>query len=204
MKNEELFSWVRERYPRAMVAAVMRDGDVVTIESARPGLLIGKNGVEADALEAALRRHLATSTIVLTIVELRRPELEPVLVADDVAKNLSFEMPPERAVDRPVDRSLKAGARFCRIVVVGAVERTTERGTLDEATLTSATTTKVIELPYEEDDDGNEIVREPRPGPRPSVTVTVSICGPAASDDDDENENDEDGEADEEAAAGDT
>ncbi len=127
----DLLAFVRARHPRAGVPRVDVDGDVVTVRCARPGLLIGKQGVVALQLEAALCERLGRP-VQLKLLELRQVELEPQLVADDIAQRLlrclddHQNPPPPRDDDdgwtpEPID---ELAARCVKV----AVERTARAG----------------------------------------------------------------------------
>lgn len=138
----DLLAFVRARHPRAGVPRVdvVEDGAgvVVTVACARPGLLIGKQGKVAEELTAALAEHIG-KPVQLKILELRRVELEPLLVADSVVQRVARAvadqaLPPEedwtpeppadcaaRAVRVAVDSADRAGG-IARVVVSGVVE----------------------------------------------------------------------------------
>lgn len=119
-----LFDWLRERHPRAQIARVdveqqTHDGTAVTVvvvSSAKPGLLIGKDGATANALVAALEERFGGAAD-LQIVELRRPELEPQLVADHVVKSVGHGRAVDDVCAMAIENSLRAGARGVRVVV---------------------------------------------------------------------------------------
>lgn len=170
--SDELFQFIRGRYPKAQVAAVTLEGDSLVISTARPGLLIGKEGAVFEKLCAELAAHRGIKSEV-KLVEIRRPELEPQLVADDVAMKLSRGRPPEKLLEVIAEQCLRVGAKGCAIEVTGAITARCERGTLESAT--EATTEAVMEPPFEVDDDGNELPPPPQPEPPPKFTVSVRI-----------------------------
>lgn len=180
MRDEELFSFIRARYPRAGVADVELEGATVVVRTARPGLLIGREGKIAEQLTAELRGLRGPQTE-LRVVELRRVELEAVLVADDVAGRLSTGAEPARILAMQAGQAMKAGARGCRIVVSGALEHEVDLGTLDEATVERFAVQAVMKPPYEVDDEGNEVVPPPQTGPLPAFEVQVSLSRPPKS-----------------------
>ena len=180
MRDEELFSFIRSRYPRAGVADVELQGASVVVRTARPGVLIGRQGKIAEQLTAELRGLRGPQTE-LRMVELSRPELEAVLVADDVAGRLATGAEPSRLLAMQAAQSMKAGAAGCRIVVSGALQHEVELGTLDEATVERFGVQAVFKPPYEVDDEGNEVVPPPQTGPLPAFEVQVSITRPPNS-----------------------
>lgn len=86
----------------------------VTIHAARPGIIIGRGGTGIDALKKELEA-MTGKQIQLTVQEIRRPELEAQLVAENVAQQLERRIAYRRAMKQAVQRSLRAGAKGIRI-----------------------------------------------------------------------------------------
>ena len=170
--SDELFKFIRGKFPKASVAAVALEGETVVISTARPGLLIGKQGAVIEQLRAELSTQRGVATEV-QLHEIRRPELEAVLVADDVAMKLARGRPPEQLLEVIADQCVRVGAKGCAIEVTGVITARCERGSLDGAT--QASTEAVMEPPFEVDDDGNEIPPPPQPDPPPKFFVSVRI-----------------------------
>jgi small subunit ribosomal protein S3 len=90
----------------------------VTIHAARPGIIIGRGGTGIDALKKELD-VLTGKQIQLNVQEIRRPELEAQLVAENVAQQLERRIAYRRAMKQAVQRSLRAGAKGIRIAAAG-------------------------------------------------------------------------------------
>lgn len=90
----------------------------VVIHSARPGILIGRGGTGIDALKKELDA-LTGRQILLSVNEVRRPEIEAQLVAENVAQQLERRIAYRRAMKQAVQRSLRAGAKGIRIACSG-------------------------------------------------------------------------------------
>jgi small subunit ribosomal protein S3 len=86
----------------------------ITIHSARPGIIIGRGGTGIDALKKELEAMTAKQ-IQLNVQEIRRAELEAVLVAQNVAGQLERRVAYRRAMKQAVARSLRSGAKGIRI-----------------------------------------------------------------------------------------
>jgi len=84
------------------------------IHSARPGIVIGKKGVEIEALKRDLQKVLRRP-VLIDIVEVRRPEIDAQLVAENVAGQLIRRIAFRRAMKRAVTMALKFGALGVRI-----------------------------------------------------------------------------------------
>lgn len=176
MRDEELFTLLRSRFPRAGVASVEVQGNAVVVRTSRPGVLMGKQGAIAEQLTAELRQLRGPLTE-LQLVQISRPELEAVLVADHVAQSLSSGSPPPRIIDLSAAQAMKVGAAGCLIVVTGAFEYQATRGVL-EGVVDRASVKGVVKPPFEVDDDGNEVPPPPQTGPLPEFEVQVSLSRP--------------------------
>ncbi len=90
----------------------------IIIRTAKPGIVIGKGGEDVDKLKAFLAKKL-NANMQINIEEIRKPELEAVLVAENVAAQLEKRVMFRRAVKRAVSTSLKQGAKGIKISVSG-------------------------------------------------------------------------------------
>ncbi|MEE8099206.1 MAG: 30S ribosomal protein S3 [Hyphomicrobium sp.] len=90
----------------------------VTVHTARPGVLIGKKGADIEKLRGQLAR-LTDSEVHLNIVEIRKPEIDAVLVAEAIAQQLERRIAFRRAMKRSVQSALRLGAVGIRINVAG-------------------------------------------------------------------------------------
>jgi small subunit ribosomal protein S3 len=86
----------------------------VTIHSARPGVVIGKKGADIEKLRQELSR-MTGNDVTLNIVEIRKPELDAKLVADNIAQQLERRVAFRRAMKRSVQSAMRLGAEGIRI-----------------------------------------------------------------------------------------
>ena len=110
---------------KLMSAAVSRiqiarpsNNAVVTIHTARPGVLIGKKGGGIEALRLEISQKLGVP-VHLNIEEVRKPELDSTLVAESIAQQLEQRVMFRRAMKRAVTSALKSGAKGIKICVSG-------------------------------------------------------------------------------------
>ncbi|MFA9270437.1 MAG: 30S ribosomal protein S3 [Baekduiaceae bacterium] len=90
----------------------------VNINTARPGIVIGKSGSEVDALRRDL--HAITGkAIKVNILEIKRPELDANLVAQSVGEQLQNRVAFRRAMKRALTSAMRSGAKGCKIQVSG-------------------------------------------------------------------------------------
>lgn len=90
----------------------------VTIFSARPGVVIGKKGADIEKLRKELT-HLTDSEVHLNIVEIRKPEIDAQLVAENIAQQLERRVSFRRAMKRAVQSSMRLGAQGIRVNCAG-------------------------------------------------------------------------------------
>ncbi|MBO6036999.1 MAG: 30S ribosomal protein S3 [Acetobacter sp.] len=86
----------------------------VTIYAARPGVVIGKKGQDIDVLRKDLAR-MANTDVQLNIVEIRKPEIDATLVAENIAQQLERRVAFRRAMKRAVQSAMRLGAQGIRI-----------------------------------------------------------------------------------------
>ena len=90
----------------------------VTIHTARPGVVIGKKGADIERLRMALGR-MTNSDVNLNIIEIRKPEIDARLVADNISQQLERRVAFRRAMKRAVQSAMRLGALGIRINVGG-------------------------------------------------------------------------------------
>ena len=91
---------------------------LVTIYSGRPGLIIGKKGSEIENLRKKLQK-LTLSDVVVNIVEVRKPETNAKLVAENIAQQLERRVGFRKAMKRSVQSAMRLGAKGIRINCAG-------------------------------------------------------------------------------------
>ena len=90
----------------------------VTVHTGRPGVLIGKKGSDIDKLRGELAR-LTDSEVHLNVLEIRKPDIDATLIAENIAQQLERRIAFRRAMKRSVQTALRAGAQGIRINVAG-------------------------------------------------------------------------------------
>jgi small subunit ribosomal protein S3 len=95
-----------------------RDRVRVDIHTARPGIVIGRRGAEADRIRGDLEK-LTSKQVQLNILEVKNPEVDAQLVAQGVAEQLSSRVSFRRAMRKAMQSAMKAGAKGIRVQVGG-------------------------------------------------------------------------------------
>ncbi len=90
----------------------------VNINTARPGIIIGKGGQEVDKLKEELKK-ITSKEIQINISEIKRPELDAFLVAQNVAKQIEGRISFRRAVKTAISSTMRLGAEGIKVMVSG-------------------------------------------------------------------------------------
>ena len=122
--NEDLRlrRYVRSRLQRAGVSRIeifrTPKRITLTIFTARPGIVIGRKGIEVDKLKEELQR-LTQKDVQLNINEIKRPELDAYLVAESVASQIEAKINFRRAMKKAITSAMRMGAEGVRICCSG-------------------------------------------------------------------------------------
>lgn len=114
--------YIKQRLKKASVARIIVERTAkqlrVTINTSRPGVIIGRSGKDIAALEEELRRVTKKDVKVL-ISEIKRPELDAQLVADNIAAQLEGRISFRRAMKNAVSSTMRVGAEGVRVMCSG-------------------------------------------------------------------------------------
>src|SRR6476660_620566 len=109
--------------PQAAISRIeierTRDRLRVDVHTARPGIVIGRRGAQADELRAGLTKITGNQKVQLNIQEIKQPELDAALIAQGVADQLAGRIAFRRAMKRAVQTAQKAGALGIRVQCSG-------------------------------------------------------------------------------------
>ena len=122
VEDTKIRKFVKKRYGGSGISKIRiqrtREKVTVFIHSARVGMIIGKKGQEVDKLTKDLEdltgRHIEVKTM-----EVNRPEVDPQLVAEDIAEQLQKRASFRRTMKRAIDTTMEAGAKGVRIQMAG-------------------------------------------------------------------------------------
>jgi small subunit ribosomal protein S3 len=117
-----LRNYIRNRLQRAGVSRIEIERTPknikVTIHTARPGLVIGRKGAEVDKIKEELER-LTKTEVHVNIHEIKRPELDAYLVAENIASQLVAKVSFRKAMKRAIMSTMRMGAEGVRIICSG-------------------------------------------------------------------------------------
>jgi small subunit ribosomal protein S3 len=113
---------IRKRLANASVSLVEIERGVnhvtVSIHTAKPGIVIGKGGANVESLRKAVG-ELSDRKVKVEIREIRQPELDAVLVANNIAQQLLRRIAFRKAIKQSIQRTMKAGAKGVKVAVAG-------------------------------------------------------------------------------------
>jgi small subunit ribosomal protein S3 len=117
--------YIKEKLLRAGISKIeverVAEKCTVNIHTARPGIVIGRRGVETEKLEAELKK-LIGRTIKIEVLEIKVPELDAQLLAEDVATKIERRTSFKQAMRRSIATSMQAGAQGVKVMVSGRLD----------------------------------------------------------------------------------
>jgi small subunit ribosomal protein S3 len=121
-EDRQIRDYIKERLFHAGISKVEIERAAnkvkIRIHTARPGIVIGKKGAEIEVLRRDLERRFKRE-VLIDIQEVRRPELDATLVAENIALQLVRRVAFRRAMKRAVSSALKFGAKGVRVASAG-------------------------------------------------------------------------------------
>ncbi len=122
VEDDQIRKYLNARLAKASIAKIIIERTLklvtVTINTARPGVIIGKGGQEVDKLKEELKK-LTKKEIQINIFEVKRPELDARLVADGVARQLEARISFRRAIKMAIAGTMRMGAEGIKIKISG-------------------------------------------------------------------------------------
>jgi small subunit ribosomal protein S3 len=122
VEDQKIRKYVKKKYPRSGISKIKiertREKVVVHIYSAKVGMIIGKKGAEIDKLTKNLE-DLTHRRIEIKTFEVSRPEIDPQLVAEDIAEQLEKRASFRRTIKRAIDLAMENGAKGVRVQLSG-------------------------------------------------------------------------------------
>ncbi|MGB0870788.1 MAG: 30S ribosomal protein S3 [Flavobacteriales bacterium] len=121
-EDNKIRKYISARLARASVSKVIIERTLklvtITICSARPGIIIGKQGSEVDKLKEELKK-LTGKEVQVNIFEIRRPELDAKLVANSIARQIEGRVSFRRAIKMAIAAAMRMGAEGIKVQAAG-------------------------------------------------------------------------------------
>ena len=123
IEDSKIRDYLMEQLPHAAISRIeverTRDRLRIDVHTARPGIVIGRKGSEADRLRAGLATITGNKRVQLNVQEIKQPELDAALIAQGIADQLTGRVAFRRAMKRAVQNAQKAGAQGIRVQCSG-------------------------------------------------------------------------------------
>lgn len=122
VEDRKIRKYLNERLAKASVSRIVIERTLklvtITICTARPGIVIGKGGQDVDKLREELKK-LYDKEIQINIYEIKKPELDASIVANNIARQVEGKIAYRRAIKMAVANTMRAGAEGVKIQISG-------------------------------------------------------------------------------------
>ena len=122
IEDEKIRKYIMARIPKGGIAKIVIERTlkriILTINTARPGVVIGKGGGEVDKIKEELKK-LTAKEVQINIFEIKRPELDAKLVGESIAQQLEARISYRRAMKQSIAGTMRVGALGIKIKLSG-------------------------------------------------------------------------------------
>lgn len=122
VEDDSVRKYLNARLSKAGVAKIIIERTLklvtVTINTARPGIIIGKGGQEVDKLKEELKK-ITGKEVQINITEIKRPEIDAVIVASTIARQIEGRISFRRALKTAIASTMRMGAEGIKITISG-------------------------------------------------------------------------------------
>jgi small subunit ribosomal protein S3 len=122
VEDEKIRNYLYARIAKGGVARIIIERTLkritVSIQTSRPGIIIGKGGTEVDSIREELKK-LTNQDIQINIIEIRKPELDAAIVAESIAKQIESRINYRRAAKMAIQSTIRAGAEGIKVRISG-------------------------------------------------------------------------------------
>ena len=122
VEDEQIRKYVLARIPKGGISKIIIERTIkrvtLTINTARPGVVIGKGGAEVDKIKEELKK-ITGKDVLINIFEIKRPEMEALLVAESIAQQLKARISYRRAMKQAIAGTMRVGALGIKIKLSG-------------------------------------------------------------------------------------
>ncbi len=122
VQDEKIRNYLSARINKGGISKVIIERTLkritVTINTSRPGIIIGKGGSEVDKIREELKK-LTSQDVQINIVEIRKPEMDAAIVGESIAKQIESRMNYRRAIKMAIQATMRAGAEGIKVRISG-------------------------------------------------------------------------------------
>ena len=125
-EDNEIRKVLKKKYYQAAISKIAIEKAaskiVITIHTARPGVLIGKQGSEIEVIKKTVGKICTGKQISINISEVKKPDADAQLVAESIAAQLEKRASFRRAMKQAISRSMRAGIKGIKVMVSGRLD----------------------------------------------------------------------------------
>ena len=118
--------YLKKQYYQAAISKIIIERAAqrvaITVHTARPGVLIGKQGAEIEVMKKKLAKMTASKQVAINIVEIKKPDADAQLVAESIAAQLEKRVSFRRAMKQAISRSTRSGIKGIKVMVSGRLD----------------------------------------------------------------------------------
>jgi len=122
VEDDKIRKYLNARLRKASISKIIIERTLklvtVTVNTARPGVIIGKGGQEVDKLKEELKK-VTNKEVQINIFEVKRPELDSKLVADSIARQIEARISFRRAIKMAIASTMRMGAEGIKVKISG-------------------------------------------------------------------------------------
>ncbi len=122
LEDTKIRKYLNARLAKASISRIVIERTLklitITVHTARPGIIIGKGGQEVDKLKEELKK-ITDKEVQINIFEVKRPELDAIIVANNIARQLEGRIAFRRAVKMAIASTMRMGAEGIKIQISG-------------------------------------------------------------------------------------
>lgn len=126
LEDHKIREYIKKKYYTFGISKVLieraQDKVVINIHTSKPGMLIGTKGAGVEQLKKELGKIVAGGSIHINILEVKRPDMDAVLVAESVAQQLEKRSSFRRTMKQAMSRVMRSGAKGVKIMVAGRLD----------------------------------------------------------------------------------
>ncbi len=122
VEDNKIREYLNTRLAKASVSKIVIERTLklitVTVNTARPGIIIGKGGQEVDKLKEELKK-ITNKEVQINIYEVKRPELDATIVANNIARQVEGKISYRRAIKMAIASTMRMGAEGIKVLISG-------------------------------------------------------------------------------------
>jgi len=122
VEDDKIRRYLNARLAKASISKIIIERTLklitVTVNTARPGIIIGKGGQEVDKLKEELKK-ITKKDVQINIFEIKRPELDAVIVSNNIARQIEGKIAYRRAIKTSIASTMRMGAEGIKVQISG-------------------------------------------------------------------------------------